>query len=43
MLMLFSLNDTHREICFWVNDRYGRLEEYGEEESPYTERDNIQK
>ena len=41
--MLFSLNDTRSEFCFWVNDRYGWLEEDADEESPYTEWDNLQK
>ena len=43
MLMLFSLNDTHREFVSKLMIGMERLKEYADEESPYTERDNIQK
>ena len=35
--MLFSLNDIHREIVSELITGMERLEEYTEEESPYTE------
>ena len=41
--MLFSLNDTTEKCVSELMTGMERLEEYAEEESPYTERDNIQK
>ena len=43
MLMLFSLNDIHREIVSELMTGMERLEEYAEEESPYIEQGNLQK
>ena len=41
--MLFSLNDHTEKFVSELMTGMERLEEYEEEESPYTERDNLQK
>ena len=37
------LNDTHREICFWVNDRYGKIGRICRRGISLPEWDNLQK
>ena len=40
---MFYLNDTPREFCSELMTSMDRLEKYADEESPYTEQNNLQK
>ena len=42
--MLFSFNVIQQRNCFWsLTTGMERLEEYAEEESPFTEQENLQR
>ena len=42
MLMYFLLNVIQQRNCFWIlTNRYGKAEEYADEESPFTEQENL--